>query len=132
MIRMILLVALLASTAVGCASTGGGSGSGGGNRDLLTRADLEERETSNLYDVVRTLRPGWLRTQVRSSGLTSLPTTGPIVYMDGQPFGEPEILRNISATSVESVTFLAASQAQNRYRMSDARPVLDVRSRRAP
>lgn len=127
MTRRMLLVALLVSAAMGCASTG--SGSGGGNRDLLTRAELEERETSSVYDVIRALRPSWLRTQVRAAALTSMPSSGPVVYMDGQPFGEPEVLRNVSASAVESITYMSASQAQNRYRMTDARPVLDVRSR---
>lgn len=120
-----LLVALTA-----CASTGGGGSGAGYDRERLTREQLEESPASNLYDVVRTQRPAWLRTQANSRMGSA--AVGPMVYLDGQALGEADVMRSISTTSVESVRRLSASQAQSRYSMSDARVVLDVISRKAP
>lgn len=127
--RLFAAVLLIAATA--CASAGGSqSGEPRGERNLISRAELEERSTSNLYDIIRALRPNWLRAQASGFANAALEQTGPIVYVDGQVFGEVEGLRSIVATSVEYVRFLSASQAQNRYSMAQARPVIDVTSRR--
>lgn len=128
-LRTMFTVPLLAA-AMACASSGGGSGSY--DRDRLSRAELEAHPTSTLYDVVRNQRPNWLRTQV-TGRLNAPQSVGPLIYIDGQPLGEPEVMRSISTTSVESVRFLSASQAQGRYSMQDARPILEITSRgRAP
>jgi hypothetical protein len=126
-----LVFALMMGALTACASAGGGSGSTRTDRDRLSREELAEYPGSNLYDVIRSQRPAWLRDQVNSR-LGQSGAAGPMIYLDGQPFGEIEAARSISTQSVETVRRLTASQAQSRYSMQAARVVIDVTSRRAP
>lgn len=131
MIVRSLVFALMIGALTACASAGGGSGSTRTDRDHLSREELAQYPSSNLYDVIRSQRPVWLRDQVNSRmGHTG--AAGPIIYLDGQPFGEIDAARSISTQSVESVRRLTASQAQSRYSMQEARVVIEVTSRRAP
>lgn len=65
--RAVLFLTLLVPVlAFGCASSGqGGTEDDRGRSDLLTREQILAVEATNLYDVVRRLRPRWL--QVRST-----------------------------------------------------------------
>lgn len=123
----ILAGAALLVMLTACATTGGTSGSSY-DRERLTREQLEEHPASNLYDVIRNERPSWLRSM--SSSRMGASALGPIVYLDGQPLGEVEVMRSMATSTVESVRRLSASQAQGRYSMGDARVVIEVVSRK--
>src|SRR5690606_1553961 len=97
-----LVLALMMGALTACASAGGGSGSTRTDRDRLSREELAEYPGSNLYDVIRSQRPAWLRDQVNSR-LGQTGAAGPMIYLDGQPFGEIEAARSISTQSVETV-----------------------------
>lgn len=122
-LRALFSVLLLASVTA-CASTGGRTSY---DRDRITREELEERSYANLYDVVSALRPNWLRTAMGAGGGTSAST--PLVYVDGRRLGDTGELRSVSAQAVQSARYLSATEAQNRYGMAEARPVIDVTTR---
>lgn len=117
---------LLLAFSTACASTGGRVTSH--DRNQISRAELEERPASNLYDIVSNLRPNWLRSSAGAIGRSA--TTAPLVYVDGRPAGEADALRSISPQSVELVRYLSASEAQSRFSMQEARPVLELITRR--
>ncbi len=118
-------VFLLALTTA-CASTGGRASTY--DRNLISRAELEARPASNLYDIVSNLRPTWLRSSAGAIGRAA--TTAPLVYVDGRPAGGADALRSISPQSIELVRYLSASEAQGKFSMNEARPVLELITRR--
>lgn len=93
-------------------------GSGGGSRrtrsrqDVITRAELEESNTSNLYEAIQRLRPQWLRprggTNFSGGGGTAV-----MVYQGNTQLGEMEALRSINIDFAEEVRFLDSSTASN-------------------
>jgi|GEM_PF-7047470 len=127
MIRRVLgaLVVLTLLAAGACTSTKGRISSG--DRTTISREELAERPTSNVFEVVRAIRPTWLRALPGALGRSA--TTGPLIYVDGRPAGEVDILYSMSTRAVERIQHLSAAEAQNKYSMSQARPVIDIVSR---
>lgn len=126
-----LLLTVVAVTA--CASGGGAAAATAGgatrsasyDRERLSRAELEERASSNMFDVVSTLRSQWLVSPTSSlSGRGS--STGPVVYMNGRRLGDVAELKSVAAAAVESATYLSASKAQSKYGLAEALPVIEL------
>ena len=109
--RCLMLAAALSLAA--CASTGQTGAASGGNRSVLTTAELREEAASRTLDeIIRQRRPMWLTTR----GTASLQGGDEIVvYRDGVPTGGPAILRTMTAETVESVQFLTAADATTRF-----------------
>lgn len=108
----LIAVLLVAGLAAACASSGS---SGSRDRNLISIEEISASQTSTAYDLVRQLRPHFLRI----SGPTSINSpSGPeviVVYLDGARLGGPETLQNIPTTDVASIQFLNASRATTRY-----------------
>lgn len=85
------------------------------DRNKISTEEIRASSASNAYDLVRTLRPAWLRTRGYSS-LVEM-STGPEikVYVEGVRQGNQEALRNISLHDVASLEFLDSNSATQRY-----------------
>ena len=98
------------------------------NRDIITREEIRERalDTKNAYDVVRRLRPHFLRE--RSTGSISSPMTAegnrntaaqrqPVqVYVNGAKTSVPNVsLREIHTEAIIEILYLNASDATTRF-----------------
>lgn len=121
-----LAVALIAAA---CATTGSQDASRGGDRDRLTAEQVRELapQFDTAYDLVRNVRPLWLRIR----GATSPTTDGAIaLYVDGARYGTSEDLRRISVTAVESMRYLSPSDATNRYGTGHVHGAILVTTRR--
>jgi len=99
------------------------------DRNQLDTEEIRASSASNAYDLVKTLRPAWLRTR----GTTSLGTitiadpTSPtgssavpvppeiLVYLDGIRFGNQESLQNIGVSDVARLEFLDSGAATQRF-----------------
>lgn len=82
--------------------------------DTLTVREIREVPVDNVYDVVRRLRPSWLR--VRSAPTPGNPTPErPVVYVDGVQSGSAGVLRNIRRDDVVRLEYLDPNDATNRY-----------------
>lgn len=104
-----------------CAS-GGGGGSDGPRRDanLITSQELAEYTTLTAHDVIRRLRPRWLR--ARGGG-------APQLIMDGARLGNLDSLSTISVADVESLRFLSAADATMRFGTNFPNGAIEVVSR---
>jgi hypothetical protein len=121
-----LLCILLCWTA-SCASTGGAQKSTNSDA-LITRDDIENSHQPTLYDVVRALRPNWLRsppTAVRAEANYTIN-----VYLDSQRAGGVEVLQQMPSTSASSIRFYGASEAQSRFGLGNLGGVIQVVSSR--
>jgi len=115
-----LLALGLALVMAGCggAAASGGAEEGAAGRgrtrtDLITQEEIRQRgQYSNLYELVQTMRPRWLRTQ----GPDSFSSPGQVqVHVDGNRLGGVEALRSLSPSGVTSLRWLNPIDAAARY-----------------
>ena len=101
-------MAILALTA--CAA--GSSGGSGMDPDRISRVEIDEVGPTSAYDLIQKLRPLWLRKR----GPTSFTQEGDVVvYLDGTRLGERESLRTVATANLESLEFIDAGRATNRF-----------------
>ena len=90
-----------------CASTGG-QGEEGPDRDVITREEILATEATNLYDVVRRLRPRWL--QVRSTRSLNMETEIAVLQND-MYLGAAETLKQMAPELAWEIRYLEGSRA---------------------
>lgn len=94
-----------------CASAGT---QGGRDRDLITETEIEESAMLDAFEVVRALRPEFLRTR----GVSSFRATDPVeaqVYVDGVRFGNPDGLRRVPREVLREIRYIDAREATTRF-----------------
>lgn len=108
----LLLLALIASACVSSSGPQTGEMRRRSDANRLTREEVLDTNTSNVFEAIRQLRPNWLRKR----GATSMHQQGDIVvYLDNQPLGGPQMLQALPLTSVASLQFLDAASATQRW-----------------
>ncbi len=115
--RPFVVCAVLVGLA-GCGGTASDSGAGresaGGDRNLITRADLEGMDDLNAYEAIRRLKPIWLRYRGQSS-LTAAGRESLRVYLNRTAFGNAEALSTLMVRDIREMRFLDARQATLRF-----------------
>ena len=91
-----------------CASSGGVERDEAPNRDILTREEIMATDATNLYDVIRRLRPRWL--QVRSTRSLNMETEIAVLQND-MYMGTAEILREMLPEMAHEIRYLEGSRA---------------------
>ena len=106
--RLILGAFALAKGLAGCASAGGGSGTGGSSSpNRIVIADLAGLDQYDVYQAIQRLRPRWL---------TSRGTSEPEVYIDGaRRTGGLDQLRSMRSADVQQMEFMSATDASTRF-----------------
>lgn len=118
----VLAIAALAFTA--CAS--GPQVGARMNADRISRVEIEEAGPSSAYDLIQKVRPIWLRKR----GQTSFTQEGDVaVYLDGTRLGERESLRNVSTVNLESLEYIDAGRATNRFGAGHVNGAILLRTR---
>lgn len=106
--RAVLIFTLLVpAISLGCASTGAGKADNE-RSDLLTREQILGAEATNLYDVVRRLRPRWLN--VRASRSFEMATEVVVVQNDVY-LGAAEILKEMQPESAYQLQYFEGTRA---------------------
>lgn len=116
----LLCVATLAACASGIRKDTGGS-----DRDLLTREEIQAASGEDLLTVIENLRPAWLRTRDR----TIASPTSVSVVVDGIRWSGPGELRRVRVGEVLEVRFLSPADATTRYGPDMAGGAIVVRRR---
>lgn len=116
---LILLLGAVAGLAA-CASGGGGSDGPRRDPNLITAEELTDYTTFTAHDVIRRLRPRWLR--ARGGGT-------PQLIMDGARMGSLEGLSAISVADVDSLRYLSAADATMRFGTNFPNGAIEVVSR---
>lgn len=97
--------------------------------DLISEAEVAAQTgVTNAFDLVRRVRPNFLRQNERSSLRTN--SSAPLVRLDGQLLGEVETLRDIAVTTVAEVRFYSIVEAESRFSGTRGRPVIAVTSKK--
>lgn len=114
--------------ATSCASSGGspGGNSASHTENLISQSEIESSHQPTLFDVVRALRPSWLRqapATVRGGA-----DEGVTVYLDDQRAGGVDILRQLPSTAALSLRFFSPSEAQSRFGLGNLHGVIQITS----
>jgi hypothetical protein len=99
---------------VACAPPPGGGESDNArpDRNVITLPEVEAARTDNAYELVRTLRPMWLRKR----GSNSINYDGDIVvYLNEARFGGPEALRQVETISITSIRYYDPGAANFKF-----------------
>jgi len=102
----------------------------GSSRDVITRAEIESTQggVPNAYDLVRRLRPHFLRVESRTSMASTSNT--PLVRLNGNVLGEIDALRTIDMNGLEEIRYYSIVEAETRWSGVRGRPVIAVTSRK--
>lgn len=123
-----LALGLLISPTFACASgEAGPRGSG-----TLIEAEAIEGVTSanSAYDVVRTLRPSWLRSRRGQDSFTDPGAGLAMVYVDGRRFGGLNALQDIAPGDVEEIEYLRPQDATLQFGPDHDGGAIMVRTKR--
>lgn len=94
-----------------------------GTSDVITRAEIERGQWSNVYDLVSNLRPRW----VRSRGPDSLENPGQVqVYVDGTRLGDVQLLRTLPTHAIERLEWIDPVSAAGRWGLDHAHGVIFI------
>ncbi len=126
--RMVIPVVLLAVAGLSaCATTGTGSSSGR-RTDVITAEEIAQQDgLRTAYDVIRRLRPQFLRRR----GVASLSASSDdiVVYLDGIRTGGVEVLRNIDAATVREIRRINSRDATTKYGTGHSQGAIEVVTR---
>lgn len=111
--RLSLASVVLCVVVSACASGSGGGTGAGRSSSEITRAELAELSTFSAFDVVRRLRPQWLRS--RGTANFDGDQMLPIVFVDRSRRGELRELELINADDIERIRYLTSREATMRY-----------------
>lgn len=106
--RGLLGFTVLASAFTGACASTGGQAEEGRDMDVITREEILATEATNLYDVVRRLRPRWL--QVRSTRSLNMETEIAVLQND-MYLGPAETLKQMSPELAWEIRYLEGSRA---------------------
>ncbi len=118
----LVLLALTLSCAQPSTPTGAPS-----SPDVITREQIAETHSRNALEVVQALHSNWLH--VRGPDTILAGPTVVLVYLDGERYGDTSRLRDIPATTVQSIHFLAGTAAAARYGLDTGAGVIEVSTR---
>ena len=100
------------------------------DRNVLTREELAQRSTENMYNVVSSMRSDWMRRPLSGTAVAGRTAAAPpMIFLDGRRIGEFDMLKSFSAESIEQARYYAATDAQNRFSTPVAIPVIELTSR---
>lgn len=130
--RVRLQLACAATIAVlgACASASSGTSSAPkSSPNLITADEIARVNVVNAYEAVQKLRPAMLR-QRQVASANAQATGELVVYMDNNRLGDVEQLRQISASSIASLRYFSASEAQMKWGSGHPGGVIEVLTKR--
>ena len=104
-----------------CGTTGGGTSTKTArhSHDHIYYDEIQKSAATNAYDLIRNLRPLWLRGRGQKSFRNSQ-AAYPVIYVNGDRHGGIDTLSSLSAANISEVQFLGASDATIRYGLNHA------------
>jgi hypothetical protein len=93
---------------------------------LVTAEEIQRHGGSDLYEVLRALRPTWFRTvptTMRGGQIGADPLR---VYLDGRRLGTVENMGEISVAMVSEVRYYRASEAQGRFGLDNTQGAIEI------
>lgn len=125
-IAAVVSIATVAMVLTAC--TGATRRGTGGDRNVITAADMAALDNMSAYDAVQRLRPHML--QARGAISLADPSAAyPLVYVDGMRRGGLDELRGLPISMVERIEFISPADATTRWGTGHAGGVIAVTTR---
>ncbi len=86
-----------------------------GPHNMIQLEQIREQLASDAYDLIRTLRPHWLRSQGLRSHHFNKTASYATVYVNDSRHGDIDSLRSISAEQIKEIRFMNAGEAAIRF-----------------
>jgi len=104
------------------------------NPNVITAAELEGQVATDVYELVRRLRPQWLRTRPAGTNEAAYKPGSPLMYelsvfVGGARAGEVMELRRIQVTNVRELRFYPSAEAITRWGRDYSAGVIEVTER---
>jgi hypothetical protein len=98
------------------------------NRAMITEAEIPTTGTETAFDLIRRLRPEYLRIKPAQTytGVRSPEAPPPTVVQNGQRFGNPEDLKAISASSLSMVRYYNIEEGKRKFGMQYGGGVIEI------
>lgn len=95
-----------------------------GGADLITRAEIDRGQWQDVYELVRNLRPRW----IKSRGMTAMPgqAGGVQVYVDGTKLGGVHLLSELPTAAIQHLAWVDPVSAAGRWGSGHADGVIAV------
>jgi hypothetical protein len=87
---------------------------GSNGHSVITREQLEEAGTSNVYDVITRLHNEYLNDRGKTSVLSNT-TSRAVVFMEDQEYGIIETLQNIPASRIQLIRYYTGIEAAAKF-----------------
>jgi hypothetical protein len=120
----------LAVAAVGfsmaCASAGSSASPVARSSNVITEAEVSASHESNAFDLIRSLRPLFLKSRGRSSINSSSSNEYATVYVDGQQYGDLSTLRSIASAQIREIRYYSASDAMTKFGMQAGGGAIEI------
>jgi hypothetical protein len=124
--RRFYLLALAVSTA--CATAGTGATPAGRSQNIITEDEIAASHEPNAYELIRSLRPMYLKSRGRSS-INGSGSDYAGVFVDGQLYGDLTTLRNLVTPQIREIRYYSASDAMTRFGMQAGGGAIDIRTK---
>ena len=120
------IVLLLAAIAIGCAPPASSGRSR--NNNVLTASEIATSQATTAYEAIQSLRPNFLRSRGTHT-FDPNAVQAPHVFLDGQKYGELDILKSISVQTIREIRYFNAADATTKYGTGYTHGVIEVWTR---
>ncbi|MDQ7054782.1 MAG: hypothetical protein Q9P14_18540 [candidate division KSB1 bacterium] len=122
--RKMLLLLAVALLLQQCGGSGTATRRTPKNPNVITAEEIA-RSTANIpmrnaYDVIKYLRPTFLKVRGTTSGVAQAGSTEPVVYVNNVRCGGPRALRNIFVEQIVEIRYLRPGDATMRFGLGHA------------
>ena len=83
--------------------------------NLIQLEQIREQHVSDAYDLIRTLRPQWLRSRGHRSFHFNKTAPDLTVYVNDSKYGDIDSLSSIPTEQIKEIRFMNAGEAAIRY-----------------
>jgi len=94
--------------------------------NVVTADEIAAHGGTNLYDVLRALRPAWFRIQPTHMSGGTVSGDPVSLYVDGRRMGTASLLIDIPLNVVSVVKFYSPSEAQGRFGLNNLSGAIEV------
>jgi hypothetical protein len=101
-------------------------------QNLVTADEISAYGGTNLYNIIRALRPTWFRIQPTHITGTTVAGDPVTLYVDGRRIGTASQLVDVPLNVVASVKFYSPSEAQGRFGLGNLSGAIEVTTTTAP
>ncbi|HEX6134972.1 MAG TPA: hypothetical protein VFZ24_13480 [Longimicrobiales bacterium] len=120
------VVILCLGAAAGACGSARGAGSTGGDRNLITLAEIQATHHASAFALIQALRPHWLEIRGPASGGGRAQKR---VYLDDLPLGGLDQLRQIPTSAIDMIRYFDGPSATQQWGSDHSAGVIQVHSR---